>query len=74
MAPKPTSGEATNPHVGPTIWRPARLSTFCLAVEAIAFIFMSLAVQEPEKTFNEKCAAHSGPLGGVAKGLGMTNT
>jgi hypothetical protein len=35
--------------VGPTLQHSTRLSTFCLAVEAIAFIFMSLAVQGLKK-------------------------
>jgi hypothetical protein len=63
-----------NPQVGPTHRCPARLSTFSLAVEAIAFISTSLVVQGPEKTFTEKRAAHSAPLGGVARGLGTTTT
>jgi hypothetical protein len=35
---------------------------------------MSLVVQGDQKTFIEKSAAHSGPLGDVARGLEMTNT
>jgi hypothetical protein len=46
--------------VGPTLQHSTRLSTFCLAVEAIAFIFMSLAVQGLKK-ISEKHATHSGP-------------
>jgi hypothetical protein len=56
-----TSGEATNLQVGPTLRCPARLSNFCMIVEAIAFISLSLVVQGPEKTFTEKRVAHSGP-------------
>jgi hypothetical protein len=65
IAPGPTSGEAMNPQVEPTHQCPTRLSTFCLSVEAITFISTSLVVQGPKKTFTEKCAAHSGPLGGA---------
>jgi hypothetical protein len=61
VAPEPTSGEATNPQVGPTIRRPARLSTLCLVVEAISFIFTSLVVQGPQKSFTKNHAAHSDP-------------
>jgi hypothetical protein len=67
-------GEAMNPQVWPIPWRPNQLSTYCLAVEAIAFISTSLVVQGPKKNFIEKCAAHSAPLGGIARGLGMTTT
>jgi hypothetical protein len=61
----PTSGEAMNPQVGPTLRCPAWLSIFCLAVEAIAFISSCLVVQRPRKTLTKKRAAHSGPLGGA---------
>jgi hypothetical protein len=74
VAPVTTSGEATNPQVVPTLWRPAQLLTFCLVVEATTFISTSLIVQGPEKTFSKKRAAHSGPLGGIARGLGMIIT
>jgi hypothetical protein len=68
VAPEPISGEAMNPQVGPTLRRPVRLSIFCLAVEAIAFIATSLVVQRPKKTFTQKRAAHSSPLGGAGAG------
>jgi hypothetical protein len=35
---------------------------------------MYLAAQGHVKTFTEKRHVHSGPLGGVASGLGMTTT
>jgi hypothetical protein len=63
-----------NPQLGLTLQRPTQLSTFCLAVEAVAFISRSLAAQGPKKTFTEKRAAHSAPLGGVARGLRTTTT
>jgi hypothetical protein len=37
--------------VGPTLQHPARLSIFCLAVEAMDFISTSLVVQGPGKNF-----------------------
>jgi hypothetical protein len=47
---------------------PRSIINFCLAVEAVAFISTSLVMQGPEKTFTEKRATHSGPLGGVGAG------
>jgi hypothetical protein len=59
--PRAHLGRGNEPAAGANYSAPARLSTLCLAVEAISFIFTSLVVQGPEKTFTKNHAAHSDP-------------
>jgi hypothetical protein len=47
---------------------------FLLGSGSDSYLSRSLAVQGLEITFTEKRPAHSGPMGGLARGLEMTTT